>query len=53
MEGYQPVVSRWCMRHSAVNIWHWQANRKVREQLKFVCAAKVERTFNIRLEKLK
>jgi hypothetical protein len=25
----------------------------VREQLKLVCAAKAERTFNIRLEKLK
>jgi hypothetical protein len=41
------------MRHFAANIWHRQANKKVREQLKLVCAAKVERTFNIRLEKLK
>jgi hypothetical protein len=50
MEGYQPVVIRWCMRHFAANIWHRQANKKVREQLKLVCAAKAERTFNIRLE---
>jgi hypothetical protein len=21
MEGYEPVVSRWCMRHFAANIW--------------------------------
>jgi hypothetical protein len=41
------------MRHFAANIWHRQANKKVIEQLKLVCAAKVERTFNIRLEKLK
>jgi hypothetical protein len=41
------------MQHFAVNIWHRQANKKVRAQLKLVCAAKVERTFNIRLEKLK
>jgi hypothetical protein len=34
-------------------IWHRQANKKVREQLKSVCATKAERTFNIRLEKLK
>jgi hypothetical protein len=50
MEGYQPVVSHSCMRHFAANIWHRQANKKVREQLK---SAKAKRTFNIRLEKLK
>jgi hypothetical protein len=53
MEGYQPIVSCWCMRHFVVNIWHRQANKKVRAQLKLVCAARAERTFNIRLEKLK
>ena len=41
------------MRHFAANIWHRQNNKKVRELLKNVCAAKAERMFNIRLDKLK
>uniref|UniRef100_K4ALQ4 SWIM-type domain-containing protein n=1 Tax=Setaria italica TaxID=4555 RepID=K4ALQ4_SETIT len=53
MEGYQPIVSRWCMRHFAANIWHRHKNKKVIKQLKLVCAAKAERTFDIRLWKLK
>jgi hypothetical protein len=47
MEGYKPIMSHWCMRHFAANIWHRQANKKVREQLKLVCATKEERMFNL------
>jgi hypothetical protein len=28
MEGYQPVVSRCCMRHIAANIWYGKLTRK-------------------------
>uniref|UniRef100_K4AKD0 MULE transposase domain-containing protein n=1 Tax=Setaria italica TaxID=4555 RepID=K4AKD0_SETIT len=49
MEGYQPIVSRWCMRHFAANIWHRHKDKK---ELKLVCEAKAERTIDIRLQKL-
>ena len=53
MEGYQPVVHMWCMRHFAANIWQRQKSKKVIKQLKLVCASKVEKTFETRLAKLK
>ena len=53
MEGYQPVVHRWCMRHFAANIWQRQKSKKVIKQLKLVCASKAEKTFETRLAKLR
>ena len=53
MEGYQPVVHRWCMRHFVANIWQRQKSKKVIKQLKLVCASKTEKTFETRLAKLR
>jgi len=53
MEGYQPIVHRWCQRHFAANIWERHRSDKVKGRLKLLCAAKAERTFDLRFRKLK
>ena len=37
------------MRHFTANIWHRHKNKKVIKQLKLLCTAMAEKTFDIRI----
>jgi hypothetical protein len=52
MEGYPPLVHRWCMRHFAANIWRRQKSKEVLTKLKVVCKVKEERQFEMKLVEL-
>uniref|UniRef100_K3Z0Q7 Aminotransferase-like plant mobile domain-containing protein n=1 Tax=Setaria italica TaxID=4555 RepID=K3Z0Q7_SETIT len=52
MDGFSPLVHRWCTRHFAANMSHRQKNDRVIEKLKTLCKVDMEREFSEKLEDL-
>ena len=53
MDGYPPLVHRWCMRHFAANMWRRQKKKDVIKKLKTLCKVHTEVAFEEHLEGLK
>lgn len=45
IEGYPPLVHRWCMRHFAANFWRRQRNKEVCKKVKDLCCVRTEEEF--------
>jgi transposase-like protein len=52
LEGYPPLIHRWCSCHFAANIWKKQRSKEVIARLKSLCKVKQEKKFEARLKKL-
>jgi hypothetical protein len=52
LEGYPPLIHRWCSRYFTANIWKKQRSKEVIVRLKALCKVKEEKTFEARLKKL-
>jgi hypothetical protein len=52
IDGYPPLIHRWCSRHFAANIWKKQRSKKVIARLKALCKVKEEKKFEARLKEL-
>jgi hypothetical protein len=52
LEGYPPLIHRWCSRHFATNIWKKQQSNEVIGRLKALCKIKEEKKFKTRLKEL-
>jgi hypothetical protein len=52
LEGYPPLIHRWCSHHFAVNIWKKQWNKEVIIRLKALFKVKEEKKFEARLKEL-
>jgi hypothetical protein len=46
MDGYQPLVHRWSMRHFAANMWRRQRNKEVIGKLNLLCLVHTEDKFH-------
>jgi hypothetical protein len=45
LDGYQPLIHRWCIRHFAANMWRRQKNKKVIGKLKLLASVHTEDKF--------
>jgi hypothetical protein len=52
IEGYPPLIHRWCSRHFTTNIWKKQRSKEVIDRLKALCKVKEEKKFEARLKEL-
>jgi hypothetical protein len=52
IEGYPPLIHRWCSHHFATNIWKKQRSKEVIVRLKALCKVKEEKKFEARLKEL-
>jgi hypothetical protein len=52
LEGYPPLIPRWCSHHFATNIWKKQQNKDVIPRLKTLYKVREEKKFEARLKKL-
>jgi hypothetical protein len=52
IEGYPPLIHRWCSHHFATNIWKKQWSKQVIARLKALCKVKEEKKFDARLKEL-
>jgi hypothetical protein len=52
IDGYPPLIHRWCSRHFAANIWKKQRSKEVIARLKALCTVKEEKKFEARLKEL-
>jgi hypothetical protein len=52
LEGYPPLIHRWCSHHFAANIWKKQWSKEVISGLKALCKVKEEKKFEARLKEL-
>jgi hypothetical protein len=52
IEGYPPLIHRWCSRHFAANIWKKQRSKEVIARLKALCKVKEKKKFEARLKEL-
>jgi hypothetical protein len=52
LEGYPPLIHRWCSHHFAANIWKKQRSKQVIAMLKALCKVKKEKKFEARLKEL-
>jgi hypothetical protein len=52
IDGYPPLIHRWCSRHFAANIWKKQQSKKVITRLNVLCKVKEEKKFEARLKEL-
>uniref|UniRef100_K3YLA0 SWIM-type domain-containing protein n=1 Tax=Setaria italica TaxID=4555 RepID=K3YLA0_SETIT len=52
MDGFPPLVHRWCMRHFAANMSRWQKNDRVIGKLNTLCKVHTETEFDEKLEDL-
>jgi hypothetical protein len=50
LEGYAPLIHRWCSCHFATNIWKKQWSKVVIDRLKVLCKVKEEKKFDARLK---
>jgi hypothetical protein len=50
LEGYPPLIHRWCSHHFAANIWKKQRSKEVIAKLKTLCKVKEEKKFEARLK---
>jgi hypothetical protein len=53
LEGYPPLIHKWCSHHFAANISKKQQSKKVITMLKPLCKVKEEKKFVARLKELK
>jgi hypothetical protein len=51
LEGYPPLIRRWCARHFVTNIWKKQWSKEVIARLKALCKVK-EKKLQARLKEL-
>jgi hypothetical protein len=51
LEGYPPLIHRWCSHHFAAKIWKKQRGKEVIARLKVLCKVK-EKKFKARLKEL-
>jgi ribosome-associated toxin RatA of RatAB toxin-antitoxin module len=51
LEGYPPLIHRWCSRHFAANIWKKQRSKEVIARLKVLCKIE-EKKFETRIKEL-
>jgi hypothetical protein len=52
IEGYPPLIHRWCSCHFAANIWMKQRSNEVITRLNALCNVKEEKKFEARLKEL-
>jgi hypothetical protein len=52
IDGYPPLIHRWCSRHFVANIWKKQQSKEVIIRLKALCKVKEEKKFEARLKEL-
>uniref|UniRef100_K3YED6 SWIM-type domain-containing protein n=1 Tax=Setaria italica TaxID=4555 RepID=K3YED6_SETIT len=52
MDGFPPLVHRWCTRHFAANMSHRQKSNRVIGKLKILCKVHMDREFSDKLEDL-
>ena len=45
LEGFSPLVHRWCMRHFAANFWRRQRKKEVCDKIKALCCVRTEHQF--------
>jgi hypothetical protein len=45
IQGYPPLVHRWCMRHFAANFWRRQRKKEVCDKVKHLCCVRTQREF--------
>jgi transposase-like protein len=50
IDGYPPLIHRWCSYHFAANIWKKQQSKEVIARLKALCKVKEEKKFEARLK---
>jgi hypothetical protein len=51
IDGYPPLIHRWCSHHFAANIWKKQRSKEVIARLKALCKVE-EKRFEARLKEL-
>jgi hypothetical protein len=51
LEGYPPLIHRWCSHHFAANIWKKQRSKEIIARLKLLCKVE-EKKFEARLKEL-
>ena len=42
IDGFPPLVHRWCMRHFAANFWRRQRKKEVCDKVKALCCVRTE-----------
>jgi transposase-like protein len=52
IDGYPPLIHRWCSPHFAANIWKKHQSKKLITRLKALCKVKEEKIFEARLKEL-
>ena len=52
MDGFPPLVHRWCMRHFAANMWRRQKKKELIGKLKLLCSVRTEKAFEEKLADL-
>jgi hypothetical protein len=52
LEGYPPLIHRWCSRYFVTNIWKNQRSKEVIARLKTLCKVKEEKKFEARPKEL-
>ena len=45
IDGFPPLVHRWCMRHFAANFWRRQQKQEVCDKVKAICCVRTEHQF--------
>ncbi|RLN06928.1 hypothetical protein C2845_PM11G05580 [Panicum miliaceum] len=52
LDGFPPLVHRWCMRHFPANMWCRHKKKEVIEKLKILCCVCEEKEFDEKLKDL-
>jgi hypothetical protein len=52
LEGYPPLIHRWCSHYFVTNIWKKQQSKEVIARLKALCKVKEEKKFEAKLKEL-
>jgi hypothetical protein len=52
LEGYPPLIHRWCSHYFTANIWKKQQSKEVITRLKALCKVKEKKKFEARLKEL-
>ena len=45
IDGFPPLVHRWCMRHFVANFWRRQRKQEVCDKVKALCCVRTEHQF--------
>ena len=45
IDGFPPLVHRWCMRHFAANFWRRQRKQEVCDKVKALCCVRTDHQF--------